>query len=246
MESNLLIPIAQEGNLPPIFIVPATGVTYFAFLKLARSLRPRRPVYVFDFTGVEDDHWSYGSIEELASTCLSEIKSVQRSGPYYIGGHCWGGSVAFEIASKLEANDDKVAVLILLESLAPLSSSANSKTTLSNNQSGHEKFLQASKEQIHRQISRLPSKLADRFRRLTREQLRIGFLYRANTPVNTPIVQLRTCTHADQVFRNWIHLSNGEYVERVVPGDTYTILDSPHVEVLAEALGDAINVSQSG
>src|SRR5262245_64086253 len=44
---------------------------------------------------------------------LSEIRTVQANGPYLIGGYCFGGLVAFEIAQQLRKQNQEVALLIL-------------------------------------------------------------------------------------------------------------------------------------
>ena len=55
------------------------------------------------------------SIEEYASKYVEIIKSIQPEGPYYIGGYCFGGVIAHEIAVQLEKQNDKVEKLVQLE-----------------------------------------------------------------------------------------------------------------------------------
>ena len=45
---------------------------------------------------------------------------MQRSGPYLLGGRCYGGRVAFEMARQLAAADEEVALLALLKAPADL------------------------------------------------------------------------------------------------------------------------------
>jgi thioesterase domain-containing protein len=54
-----------------------------------------------------------------ADSCLELLKSVQPHGPYLLAGHSIGGSVAYEIASRLRAQGEEVALLVLLDTPAP-------------------------------------------------------------------------------------------------------------------------------
>jgi thioesterase domain-containing protein len=60
------------------------------------------------------------SIEAAARRNLDAIRSVQPNGPYALGGHSFGGMVAFEMACRLRAAGEAVDVLIVLDSDAPL------------------------------------------------------------------------------------------------------------------------------
>jgi thioesterase domain-containing protein len=51
---------------------------------------------------------------------LHEIRTRQANGPYYLGGHSFGGLVAFEIARRLEAEGEVVELLALFDTFSPL------------------------------------------------------------------------------------------------------------------------------
>jgi thioesterase domain-containing protein len=44
----------------------------------------------------------YTTVEDIAAHYLVEILSVQPHGPYFLGGDCFGGLVAFEMAQQLQ------------------------------------------------------------------------------------------------------------------------------------------------
>src|SRR5213075_980799 len=56
------------------------------------------------------------SVTEMASHYLDEIRELQPSGPYYLGGCCMGGSVAYEIAQKLLELNQEVRLLVMFDS----------------------------------------------------------------------------------------------------------------------------------
>ena len=50
---------------------------------------------------------------------LREIRAVQPKGPYFIGGHSFGGIVAFEMAQQLHRQGQSVGLLVLLDPTTP-------------------------------------------------------------------------------------------------------------------------------
>jgi len=56
----------------------------------------------------------YRSVEEIAAHYLKEICTVQPYGPYRLGGNCFGGLVAFEMANQLQSKGEIVDLLALL------------------------------------------------------------------------------------------------------------------------------------
>ena len=48
-------------------------------------------------------------VQEIAAGYIEEIRTVQPKGPYYLGGHSFGGLVAFEMAQQLNQLGEDVA-----------------------------------------------------------------------------------------------------------------------------------------
>ncbi|MCP4176912.1 MAG: hypothetical protein GY756_04025 [bacterium] len=59
------------------------------------------------------------SIEEMAKTYVKSIKSIQENGPYLIGGHSFGGYIAFEIARQMELEGEAVETVFIFDSVEP-------------------------------------------------------------------------------------------------------------------------------
>lgn len=49
---------------------------------------------------------------------IAALRAVQPEGPYHIGGYCYGGFVAFEMASQLERQGEQVGLLAIFEGYA--------------------------------------------------------------------------------------------------------------------------------
>jgi thioesterase domain-containing protein len=54
-------------------------------------------------------------VETFAERALAEIRRVQPGGRYRLGGFCFGGVVAFEMARRLQAEGETVAALALFD-----------------------------------------------------------------------------------------------------------------------------------
>src|SRR5215467_7399577 len=52
------------------------------------------------------------TMEQIAAFYLSEIRKVQPNGPYCVGGYCFGGIVAYEIAQQLLRQGDRAALVV--------------------------------------------------------------------------------------------------------------------------------------
>ena len=52
----------------------------------------------------------------MAACYLREVRQLQPRGPYYLGGYCFGGNVAYEMARQLEQLGETVALVVLLDS----------------------------------------------------------------------------------------------------------------------------------
>jgi thioesterase domain-containing protein len=110
-----LVPIQPSGSRPAFYMVTADG-DIFAYVRLAHQLGPDHPFYAFEAPGIDGTQPPVASIERLAARYLADLRAFQPCGPYFIGGFCLGGIVAFELARQLRAQGQDVALLALFES----------------------------------------------------------------------------------------------------------------------------------
>ena len=61
------------------------------------------------------------SIEAMAAHYIRSIREQQPTGPYFLGGYCYGGVVAYEVARQLRVAGDEIQLLGIFEGYAPLS-----------------------------------------------------------------------------------------------------------------------------
>jgi acetoacetyl-CoA synthetase len=111
----MLVPM-RPGVGQPLFVLHAMGGDVLHVRPLVLALRTDRPVYGIQAVGVDPRFEPEKTIEEMASTYLPLVRSVQPGGPYALSGYSMGGLVAFEIARRLRSAGEKVELLALLDS----------------------------------------------------------------------------------------------------------------------------------
>jgi amino acid adenylation domain-containing protein len=117
-----LVEIQRGGKRPPLVLVHGVGGGMFwGYSNLAHHLDPEQPVFAFKSRGM-DGQEELATIEELAVQYVTDLRKFQPHGPYYLGGYCFGGVVAYEMARRLRADGEEVALVALLNSCPPNSS----------------------------------------------------------------------------------------------------------------------------
>jgi aspartate racemase len=74
-----------------------------------------QPFYAFQRQGLDGRHSYHTRIVEMAAHYLRELQTFQPRGPYYLGGFCLGGSIAYEMAQRLVEQGEEVALLVLMD-----------------------------------------------------------------------------------------------------------------------------------
>lgn len=108
------VTVRAGGSQPPLFCVPPHSGLLIGYWNLARHLAPGRPVICLRPPEIDDAFQPY-SVKDLAFDYLDAVRAIQPRGPYYLAGHCFGGSVAYEMACLLEQAGQEVALLVLIE-----------------------------------------------------------------------------------------------------------------------------------
>jgi amino acid adenylation domain-containing protein len=116
---NSIVELHRGGTNPPLFLVHgAGGGMFWGYANLSRHLGPKQSVYGFKSRGL-DGKEEFGSIEEMAAEYVADLRKVKPQGPYYLGGYCFGGNVAYEMARQLEGAGESVALLALMNCAPP-------------------------------------------------------------------------------------------------------------------------------
>lgn len=115
---NLQKPILEikgTGSAPPLFFMHGDYIGGGAYCRnLARHLDPDQPFYAIPPHGL-DGRTIPDTIEEMAADRVAAIRAFQPDGPYRLGGFCWGGTIALEMAQQLKAQGADVEALVLID-----------------------------------------------------------------------------------------------------------------------------------
>ncbi len=114
-----VVAIQPEGAACPLFVV-GDGLE---FRLVARHLGSDQPFYGVRVPPFEEEAPPY-TVERIASRCVEALRGVRPSGPYALGGWCFGGLVAYEMARQLEACGQPVTLVALFEARNILPASA--------------------------------------------------------------------------------------------------------------------------
>ena len=107
-EFSGIIRLQPNGTRSPLLLVHgAGGGMLWGYRNLVRHLGEDQPVLAFQSQGLQGEP-EPESIEALAATYVAELRRFRPHGPYYLGGYCFGGLVAYEMARRLEQAHQRV------------------------------------------------------------------------------------------------------------------------------------------
>jgi amino acid adenylation domain-containing protein len=113
-----LVPIRTEGKRKPLFLVHGLGLNVLLYTTIIKYLDPDQPVYGLQAKGMNGVDEPLETIEEIASYYISEIRTVDPEGPYYLAGFSLGGRIAYEMARQLTEMGKEVGFLGVLDATA--------------------------------------------------------------------------------------------------------------------------------
>ena len=108
---------ARTRECPTLFMMPGVlGLPYY-LRGLAEQLAPDVALASVQLPGLFDPSTPLDTVEAQASFALEQLRRFQPAGPYWIGGHSYGGYVAIEAARRLREAGESVPLLVLGDSV---------------------------------------------------------------------------------------------------------------------------------
>ncbi|MBE9374453.1 amino acid adenylation domain-containing protein [Saccharopolyspora sp. HNM0983] len=113
---EILLPLRTGGSLEPLFCVhPAAGLAW-PFSGLLKHIDARRPLYGVQTRGLDEPKPVAATLHGMAAEYLEHIRQVQPHGPYHFLGWSFGGVVAHEMATQLQAAGEQVRFVGMMDS----------------------------------------------------------------------------------------------------------------------------------
>jgi len=106
--------VSPDATRPPLFFLHGDyGGGGFYCLQLAAHLGRDQPLYAIAPHGLDGEPLP-DTIEAMAADRLNLLRTLKRTGPYWLGGHCNGAVIAYEMARQLRAQGEHVQRLVLV------------------------------------------------------------------------------------------------------------------------------------
>ena len=106
-------PRPASDRRPTLVMMPGIFALPFYLRDLAAALQADVDLVSISLPGLPASETPLDSIESQAEFVIANIRRLQPRGPYYIGGHSYGGTVAYEVARRLRNEGEGVPVVIL-------------------------------------------------------------------------------------------------------------------------------------
>ena len=115
---STLVAIQPQGSKPPFFCVHGGAGSTLFLHRLSREMNSDQPFFGFEPEGMDGARFTRTSVQQMAQHYVTEMRKVQPEGPYQIGGYCFGGIVAFEMAQQLLSQGEQTSLVAMFS--APL------------------------------------------------------------------------------------------------------------------------------
>ncbi|MEU8181975.1 amino acid adenylation domain-containing protein [Micromonospora sp. NPDC049047] len=259
-ERIALVPIRQGGARTPLFLIHPVGGDVLCYADLARLLPDDQPLFGLQ---VPDVPSPLSSVPALAAHYADVVRQAVPEGPVHIGGWSMGGVLALEVAALLREAGRTVGLVAVIDLIEPPGPAAETVAEadlyawLARDLAGlagtdwtpdADLFETADplgtlltagraagvlEDDVDRDAL---GQIADRFRRNSR-----ALIEHSPRPYDGPVLFLRAAGGATvETAGRWLDLCSPGSTLTDLPGDHYSVMQTPHLEVLATHLCPAL------
>lgn len=108
-----LVPVRARGSKPPFIFIAGVNDAGFYTRRIAGLMDGEQPLFVVQPGRLIQDVATV-DIPSLSEAVMEIVKGFNPDGPYYLGGYCNGGMLAFEVARRLASEGASVPLVLLL------------------------------------------------------------------------------------------------------------------------------------
>jgi len=247
--------IRGRGSRPPFFGVPGNSDA-LCFHALAQRLGSDQPFYGFQPQDQDGERTNLLKIEDIAANYVREVRALQPEGPYFLGGHSSGGLVAFEMARQLRSQGQDVALLALFDTELRAKVPIQRRLRLRSRRKRREGplgYVRRMTESILWTIAygvwlRFGYSLPPHLSSTAFASMRAARSYKAQSyPGRVTLFRVTEPWEGGgrDPYLGWDGVAAGGVEVYEVPGDHFTLLEEPHVEMLAAQLKSRLDQTQA-
>ncbi|WP_422508879.1 alpha/beta fold hydrolase [Stenotrophomonas sp. GZD-301] len=214
----------------PLFLVHPVGGGVGCYLPLVQALEPTYPVYALRHPGLNGESRRH-ALDDLAERYLDAIRSIQRGRPYRLGGWSLGGVVATLMTARAEALSEPPSLLLVIDG-TPCAADGGFVHAESTSAPDEDEDHRAALQEMERNAAALesdPEALAALHSVLAANAEALA-AHRMTTTVRAVHY---IGAGMDLSDRGWRSLARERFERRQCTGNHYSMMDAPHVAVLA-------------
>lgn len=144
-----------------LFLLPDGDGETLLYLHLANGLDPTISVYGVQPYACDRHPILHTRISDMVNYYIDQIRQLQPQGPYFLGGSCAGGVLAFEIARQLQIQGQSIGMVAMIDAADV---EAEQRTGYISEQRLHS-FLQVFSQQDQRQVHQRVLLIANQIRK---------------------------------------------------------------------------------
>jgi thioesterase domain-containing protein len=262
-----LVAVKPGGSKLPFYCIPPAGGTALHFKGMEKYLHKDQPFYVLESIGYDGKEPPHTKLEDMAKHYVKEIQTLQPEGPYLLGGRCFGGRVAFEVAQQFIKLEQKVALLTIFDTWPPFMTTPQSKVdekrdikyfivkSFEHLRSGTffnvawnywsnelRKFIWHAKNRIEYLFANKKKKL---YKQIMAIHFKAQDTYIAKKYPGK-ITLIESGGFKEEYRERWKTLSEGGFECHTIEGTNHkTIVKEPHLKIFVEKLNDVLNKAHS-
>ncbi|EHU3348735.1 amino acid adenylation domain-containing protein [Acinetobacter baumannii] len=120
IKPSIVIELRRGTYEQPLWLFHPIGGSTFCYMELSRHLNPNRTLRAIQSPGLIEADAAEVAIEEMATLYIAEMRKMQPQGPYFLGGWCFGGAIAYEISRQLRQMGQQVTGIVMIDTRAPI------------------------------------------------------------------------------------------------------------------------------
>jgi amino acid adenylation domain-containing protein len=251
LQKMVLVPVRDSGDSSPFFCIPAAASGVYSIYAIASEFG-ERPCIGVQPLGLEADAEPQDSIEVMAETYVAAIRARQPVGPYYLGGRCFGGLVALEVARRLEEEGAEVGLVALLDTTVPMGNLPSllrkcrgfGRLSLLLKYPFDRLLARSARRRIEtnfeKSLLQLSGPIVERMRALYRAHKEALENYNLDV-IDVPVVWVRPRSVIQSLRVGWTWLVKSRLSCVKVPGDHFSMFEAPNVTVLSRRLANELH-----